>query len=175
MTHSELVFYQFYERFNSLLKVAEYEMGDLLFNDWGEFMILLPDEKIVEVYNSVRATSEYDLQRNQDFSHYLNGDLILTNRRLIHLAYRYKLDSRGAKIGYVAFSLGLLLLLPSLFFFLFLPWLILLVLLLFVVSWILLKGKLQPVGYKQTTFEIPLEKIGEAIEPSSELSYASLK
>ncbi|MBO3842206.1 MAG: hypothetical protein FGF48_07305 [Candidatus Brockarchaeota archaeon] len=134
-----------------------------LFEDWKDFVTLLPEERIINVYKDV------------DF-----GDLILTNKRLIHLKYKceYKYRKKIAFMyKYVSrITLLSLLLYPFLFLLLFLSFLFLLLpLLLFVFTLILATRRVEkywPIGYKQVSFEVPLEKIEvESSEDSLRIRY----
>jgi DNA-directed RNA polymerase subunit RPC12/RpoP len=69
----------------------------MLFENWDKFVALGPDEKIVQVYKKVKAgklrkvpefydSIDFELQNTAE------GDLLLTDKRLIHLEYEYKVD-----------------------------------------------------------------------------------
>lgn len=69
--------------------------ANVLFENWDKFVALGPDEKIVQVYKKVKAgklrkvpefydSIDFELQNTAE------GDLLLTDKRLIHLEYEYK-------------------------------------------------------------------------------------
>jgi hypothetical protein len=135
-----------------------------LFEDWKEFMTLLPEERIVAIYMDVNAISEYGevafaLKKGSPRVT-RNGDLVLTNKRLIHLEYRYK--RRRSEKRVVAFLACLSLFLFSLFS----PLLLFVSLPLLMISLFLLRGAPFPIGYCRMAFDVPLEKIREVLESS---------
>jgi len=69
----------------------------MLFRNWDEFVALGSDEKVIQIYKKVKAgklrkvpecfeSIDFELQDTAE------GDLLLTDKRLIHLEYEYKVD-----------------------------------------------------------------------------------
>jgi len=68
---------------------------ELILKNWKELISLLPDEKITQVHKNVGA-SKFE-EKSEEYKEFMegikvsyNGDLILTNKRLIHLLYEYE-------------------------------------------------------------------------------------
>jgi hypothetical protein len=166
---------------------------ELLFEDWKRLVSFLPEERIVQVCKNVDAKMIRRGTEEEMFGDIVEvipspdlGDLILTNKRLIHLKHRYEIwhvlkGPIGAlKILVAFFILALLIATPlgllfgSLWFFLslmssgslLLPTVVILFsLFLLLLSWRSSKKKRKkeevprPTGYEQVKFEIPLDGI----------------
>jgi len=69
----------------------------MLFENWDRFVALSPDEKVIQVYKKVKAgklrkvPEEYE-SIDIELHDTAEGDLLLTDKRLIHLKYEYKVD-----------------------------------------------------------------------------------
>jgi DNA-directed RNA polymerase subunit RPC12/RpoP len=72
----------------------------MLFENWDKFVALGPDEKIVQVYKKVKAgklrkVPEFYDSIDIELHDTAEGDLLLTDKRLIHLEYEYKVDKES--------------------------------------------------------------------------------
>jgi uncharacterized Zn-finger protein len=183
---------------------------ELLMKGWEYFISLLPEEKVIHVYKNVDARSKAEKLREEKFYKDLKkqfgiedvradkilrphiGDLVLTNKRLIHLEYRYNVEPLTKKekltrqlVNFI--GLGLLVSFIGLLFTGFTANVQLSVLFLCLILILFLFGcvvdiKLRaprltiemakipmPASYEQVRFEVPLEKIAstESISPTS--------
>ncbi|MEM2981196.1 MAG: hypothetical protein QW385_07545 [Thermoproteota archaeon] len=148
----------------------------LLFEDWKDFIALLPEERIVHAYRDVNALYHVNEIREarEGMITIRHGDLVLTDKRLAYLEYKYGSVPLSFKMrlmkmfailiiiviiiaGVASLTIVLLpLTLPIIFVSLFL---------LSVIS--KHSPKVPPIGYVGMGFEIPLEKIVETRQDSS--------
>jgi hypothetical protein len=76
----------------TIVKKGEVLERDTLFDDWKQFITLYPEEKLVHAYRDVNALYHADEIKSarEGIMTIHRGDLILTNRRLAYLEYRYE-------------------------------------------------------------------------------------
>jgi len=153
-----------------------------LFSDWSDFIALLPYEKILYVYKNVGAISDYEevAYAFKGTPMWKYGDLILTNKRLFHLEYRYEIKkiSRKEKLrSLISFVLSLMTFLgyPIIFIYFITSQppnctFALLTIVLFIVSILILSAikvsENKPVGYRRIIFQLPLKRITDIREKS---------
>jgi hypothetical protein len=73
----------------------------LLLGNWGELVALGSDERVVGVYKGVRAGRLRRVPRDYEYigaelGETAEGDLLLTDRRLLHLEYDYGVVRRSS-------------------------------------------------------------------------------
>jgi len=87
-----------------IVKREEALEKDTLFDDWKQFITLYPEEKIVHAYRDVNALYNadeiWDARKGIIANH--RGDLVLTNRRLAYLEYRYEKASFTLKMKLIS-------------------------------------------------------------------------
>jgi len=114
---------------------------ELLLKDWNKFVSLLPEERIIYIVKNVDVWSKTEEITRKKEEKELgdmevkndpmrdSGDLILTNKRLIHLKYMYKIEREPSVLGFIEIGTKKKKELPT------------------------------PTGYEYVKFDIPLDKI----------------
>jgi|GEM_PF-2539988 len=160
---------------------------DNLFDDWNQLIILHPEEKIVHVYRDVKSLYHADEIKNarQGMIAIHRGDIVLTDKRLAYLEYRYKKLSSKMRfiriLSILLFLFAIIVMIPAIIAIIVSINIYNIALILLMLFCLFLSSKMTklletpPVGYAMVGFEIFLENIVETNWDSLLSDYLGIK